>query len=336
MPTPASAPRKQRLLLALRILATLLLIGVVLVAVPLGKTWEVLRGIALWGVMAALVAELAQRTLSIVRWHLLLPPAGVRIPLTRTLRLGFVALFYNNFAPSTVGGDVAKSYLVIRGGASSSAAVVASVLVDRAVIGWGSLVAFGLLISAFLDTPEYQTAILVLLGGGLVAALVTLWLARRKCGTPDQPRGMFQTLLRKAADKLTEVSAALLRYRKHRIRLALSFAVSCLGIVAMGVALQYWCASLGHTLPLARMIAVAVILKIVGIVPVSISNIGWSEGATVVLLQWAGMSQSEALAVGVLQRAAGTLISLTGAFMQFGGKPAVAVEAVSETEEAAR
>lgn len=325
--------------MALRILATLLLIGVVLVAVPLGETWEALRGIALWGVLAALAAELAQRTLSIVRWHLLLPPAGVRIPLTRTLRLGFAGLFYNNFAPSTVGGDVAKSYLVIRSGASSSA-VVASVLVDRAIIGWGSLVAFGLLISVFLDTPEYQTAILVLLGGGLLAALVTLWLARRKCGAPDQPCGVFQTLLRKIANKLTEISSALLRYRKHRSRLALSFAVSCLGIVAMGVALQYWCASLGHALPLARMIAVGVILKIVGIVPVSISNIGWSEGATLVLLQWAGMSQAEALAVGVLQRAAGTLISLTGAFMQFGGKPSeangAAGEGVAEAEKAAQ
>lgn len=332
------SPRSKGLLfLLLRILATVLLVAFVLRAVPLGQTLNSLRTLALWAVAWAVVAELAMRVASIVRWHLLLAPAGVRVPLTETLRLGFIALFYNNFMPSTVGGDVAKSYLAVRGRDCSPAAVVASVLVDRAVVGWGSLVLFGLVLSAFLDTPQYQMAIVVLLGGGLVAAVLVILLARRQTSGAETGGGVVARLMRRVADKLTEVSAALLQYRHHRGALVSSFLVSCLTIVVMGLALQYWCLSLGYHLALIRMIAVAVILKIVGIVPVSIGNIGWSEAAVVVLLTWAGVTKTDALAVGLLQRMAGIALSLIGAGLQFWqpAAPAVAPVASAECDEPA-
>ena len=317
--------RKRPLLLVVRLLATLLLVGIVLRAVPLGETWAALRGLIPAWVAWALVVELAVRVISILRWHLLLPPAGVRLPFTETLRLGFIALFYNNFMPSTVGGDVAKSYLAVRGGQGTTATVVASVVVDRAVVGWGSLVVFGLIIGAFVDFPPFRYTMLILLGGGALAAVTTVLLARRQVSAAGaQPSGTVARLARKVVDKLSEVSSALLQYRHHRGSLAASWLVSCVGIMGTGLAVQYWCAALGHPLPILRMVAVAVILKITGIVPVSIGNIGWTEGATLLLLQWAGIPQSAALAVGVLQRVTGIALSLIGAGLQFWQPPAAA------------
>ena len=318
MEQPTANGRKGRLLLILRIVATIVFVGLVLWIAPLRETWSTLRGVVVGAMLIALAAELTQRVLSIWRWHLLLPPAGIRVPFLQTLRLGFIALFYNNFMPSTVGGDVAKSYLAIKGGQSSAEGVVASVLVDRMVVGWGSIVVFGLVISAFLDTPRYQAALVALLGAGVVAAVVVFLLARRQVSTTgEEPRGALNRWLRKAADMLTRISAALLRYRHHRAALGVSWLVSCATIPVMGIALQYWCASVGHPVPFVRMMAVAVILKIVGIVPVSINNVGWSEGATLVLLTWAGLGRPEALAVAVLQRIAGIVLSLLGAGAQF-------------------
>lgn len=314
----AGSRRKSRLLNLARVAATVLLVGAVLYAVPLGDTWQALRTILWVPVVWALAGELGQRVMAILRWHLLLPPAGLRLPFAQTLRLGFIGLFYNNFMPSTVGGDVAKSYLAIKGQPTAPAAVVASVLVDRFVVGWGSLVVCGLIISAFLDTPRFQTALLVLLVAGAVAAGAVLLLARRRVDAEAElPAGLLARLVRQAADKLTEVSTALLQYRRHHGSLAASWLVSCLNILLVGVTLQYWCASLGHSLPLLRLVAAGVILKIVGIVPVTINNVGWSEGATLVLLEWAGVPRSAALAVGVLQRVAGIALSLIGAGLQW-------------------
>jgi len=319
MTTKPASNRKRYLTLALRVLGTCLLVGLVLHTVPLGDTWTALRGLAPGWVAWALAAELAARVVSILRWHLLLAPAGVRVPFTTTLRLGFIALFYNNFMPSTLGGDVAKSVLAIRGGQSSPAAIVASVLVDRAVVGWGSLVAFGVVIGIVVDFPPFRYTMLVVLGGGLIAAVITALLARRQVSDAGQPpAGLVARLVRKVVDKLTEVSSALVQYRHHRGTVFAAWLVSCVGITLTGLAVQCWCTALGYPLPLLRMVAVAVILKIAGIVPVSIGNVGWTEGATLLLLRWAGMPQPVGLAVGVLQRVAGMTISLTGAVLQLG------------------
>ena len=330
MMTNPTSGRKRALLLILRVFATLLLVGIVLYTVPLGEVWSALRGMNLVWMLWALAVELAMRVVSILRWHLLLPPAGVRQSFMATLRLGFIALFYNNFMPSTVGGDVAKSYLAIRGSGAAPAAVVASVLVDRAVVGWGSLVVFGLVIGAFVDFPPFRVTMLVLLGGGLVAAVTVALLARRQVSADgQQPTGLVARLARKVVDKLSEVSSALVQYRHHRGHLAASWLVSCVGIVLTGASVQCWCAALGHPLPLLRMVAVAVILKIAGIVPVSLGNVGWTEGATLLLLQWAGIPQAVGLAVGVLQRVANLAFSLIGAAAQFGGPPGAVAEGIA-------
>lgn len=224
--------------------------------------------------------------------------------------------------PSTVGGDVAKSYLAIRWG-GSPAGVIASVLVDRAVVGWGALVVFGFILSAFVDMPRYQTAMLILIGGGLLAGLVTIFFARRQSQEErNMHRSFARQLFHKAANKLSEIAQALWQYRQHHSALAAAWIVSCLTIVTMGLALYYWCASLNEYVTFLHALAVAVILKILGVVPVSISNVGWSEGATLVLLQGVGVAPSAALAVGLLQRVAGIIISLLGALVQLSGTEA--------------
>ena len=45
----------------------------------------------------------------IFRWHVLLRPIGVTHSFLHTLGLGLIAIFYNSFVPSTLGGDAAKS-----------------------------------------------------------------------------------------------------------------------------------------------------------------------------------------------------------------------------------
>lgn len=305
-----------------RLIATIVLVGLVLQATPLSETWQALRGLWWQAAAWALFWELVQRVLIIWRWHLLLRPIGLPLPFIHTLRLGLIGLFYNNFMPSTVGGDIAKSYLAIRWG-GSPAGVIASVLVDRAVVGWGALVVCGFLLSAFVDMPRYQTAMLILIGGGLLAGLVTIFFAKRQCLKESvADKRLLRQLLYKIANKLSEISQALWQYRRHRAALAGAWLVSCLTIGTMGLALYYWCESLAQPVLFLNALAVAVILKILGVVPISISNVGWSEGATLVLLQAAGVAPSAALAVGLLQRVAGIIISLLGALVQLSGTEA--------------
>ena len=90
----------------------------------------------LWFYAASLAVVLAGQVVYAWRWRLLLAAAGVKAPFSLVLRQYFIGIFLNNFFPSTVGGDVAKVYLL--GREHGYRPVTASVLLDR-ILGLGLL-----------------------------------------------------------------------------------------------------------------------------------------------------------------------------------------------------
>ena len=306
-------------LLRVQVLGTVVLVAVLLYAVPLREALGCLGRVDLTALGLALLAELGHRALFILRWPFLLPATEPRCSFLHTLRLGFVGLFYNNFMISTLGGDTAKSVMMVQEQKAPAGDVVASVMVDRLVIGWGSLLLFGLAASAFVEVPSFRQVLLAVFAAGVCCGIGAVVLLRRqpRSEAPDTVAGPVRRLLTKAADTLAEIANALLRYRRRKLSLAGSFLASCCGIVVMGAAVRFWALAVGFPISLTEGSAVAVIVKIAGIVPVAINGLGWIEGAFVVLLQWAGMGRAEAFTVALMQRAAGILLSLLGAAAQF-------------------
>jgi len=64
----------------------------------------------LWVFLGCLVYIVSIITLAL-RWKIILNVQGVFIPYFRLLRIYFIAFFFNNFLPSTIGGDVMRVYL---------------------------------------------------------------------------------------------------------------------------------------------------------------------------------------------------------------------------------
>ncbi|NSW58233.1 MAG: flippase-like domain-containing protein [Armatimonadetes bacterium] len=310
--------RQNSLLLVLRLALTIACIVVVLGSVDVREAAATTARMAPLYLALAVGAEFAQRVLFVLRWHVLLAPAGIRIPVSQSLRLGFVALFYNNFMPSTVGGDAAKSYLLARRPGAETTGIIASVLVDRLLIGWGSMLMFGLAAGLVLDMSQYKWAMLVMFVAGMMGAGV-VWLAARRspAAEPGDGAPVMRRLVFRAATLFGELSRALLRYRHHRWALVASFLISSAGLVVMGFALQFWAAAVGFRLGTVEGVAISAVMKIVGMIPATINGLGWIEGATVVLLGWSGMTHADALAIAVAQRIAGTVLSLLGAGAQW-------------------
>lgn len=87
-----------------------------------------------------------------VRWHALLKPLGIHMPLLRTLTLNMVGAFYNTFMPGSTGGDVLKAWYAAKQTPLRTYAVM-SVIVDR-VIGLLALIVLGGAMAAY----QYLTA----------------------------------------------------------------------------------------------------------------------------------------------------------------------------------
>jgi len=295
---------------ALRLFVTLALLGVILAAIPLDQAWQAMGRVNLLWLAIALAWTFLLRATFALRWHLLLAPAGVRHSYLHTLVIALIGMFYDNFAPANLGGDMARSYLAADGHSAKVVDVAASVVADR-TLGLISLVLLGFASSALLGVPQLRLALWVLLGTG-VAGLSLAWiLARRTVGETSR------SPLRRVADKLSELSRALLRYRQHRVRLTGALLLSCLGICVGGVALSCWSRAFGFDLKLTQAVAIVVISSVVAMIPITINGLGLTDGAAILLLGWAGMGRPEALAQMMLQRIAVIALSLLGAGLQF-------------------
>jgi len=87
-----------------------------------------------------------------VRWSWLARGLGLKVQLTRKIRLYFLGMFLSLFLPSIIGGDVARGYLLARGRPGQGWAAAASVLLERA----NGVAAVSLLVTAcmvFLILP---------------------------------------------------------------------------------------------------------------------------------------------------------------------------------------
>src|SRR5207248_8290868 len=114
------------------------------------------------------------------RWHVLLKVQKIQLSLPRLLGLFLIGMFYNQFLPGGTGGDIIKSYYLLKETSDKKAGALLSVLFDR-FIGLVALVAItGALISLRFDflsqTPETRRLLwllLVLLGGSIGVLLST-------------------------------------------------------------------------------------------------------------------------------------------------------------------
>jgi glycosyltransferase 2 family protein len=323
MAEPAKQSRRRTL--AVRIAkwaVTVALCAYILYAVPLGDVPAITSKIDARYLAVGIIISFAHRVIFAWRWHVLLPAAGVIHSFVHTLGLHFIALFYQNFAPSTIGGDLTKGYLAAKGHDARGVDVAASVVADRS-IGLISLVVMGLLSTLIIDMPELRLLLWGLAGVAIVGGgMVWLW-TRSGAGQEDPPEQEAQDggLVHAAAKKVRQTVVALVGYRDHKAALVSALAISCLGVIVAGAALRYWCLAFGFDLGLTWAIGVTVIATIVGMIPMSINGLGWTEGAKIVLLGLAGMSQPAALALSALQRVVATLFSLIGGVLQFFRKP---------------
>ncbi len=131
--------------------------------------------------LGAVVALAAGVLLTFVRWYILVRAQGLPFQAVDALRLGLLGFFFNNFLPSSVGGDVIKAAFLARG-QSRRAAAVATVVMDLAIALWGVFWFVALLGGAFWLSGNLggaggtQSRVLITMAAATVGGSVVLWL----------------------------------------------------------------------------------------------------------------------------------------------------------------
>ncbi len=256
---------------------------------------------------AAMVAALLAPTLLMsLRWWLLLRGHGFDAPFGRTFLVTYAGIFFNNFLPGSVGGDIAKAVMAASG-EERKAAVVGTVILDR-LVGLAVMVVMGAVCMApYAGRFRDKTPVVVTYG--LPVLMVLAYAVYFNRGL----RGWVKDRLpfRKVLAELDGV------FRSVREKRGMVAGAACISVLSQGSAIlvAYGLArALGiDFVPLWAFFVFEPIIFIVTAAVPSVGGWGVQEGAYVFLFgAFGGMLPNQAVALSVLYKLAWILISIPG------------------------
>lgn len=228
-----------------------------------------------------------------VRWRGLLAAQGVEAPTTFLLKSVLVGMFFNNFLPSTVGGDAMRAYDSYRFARSGSA--VTSVIVDR-MLGLLVLSVFALVSVPF--APELTNQVPMLRFWIVGGALGLVGLAWSVFFTPlyDVLGGVLARLPAGLARTAGRAFASFGAYRGQRAALARAFGWSVL--LQANVVIHYilLARALGFTVPAHHFFLIVPLALYIMMVPVTVNGIGLRENVFALFLAAYGIGNASAVA----------------------------------------
>lgn len=314
---------KKTSLLVLRILVSLGLISWIMLKVDKQQLLESFRSLNIWLLLLSLAAYFVVNAICAWRWQLLLAARGIKSGYWTLLRYFLNGLFFGNFLPTTVGGDLARAYLVADDCKSKSEAL-ASVLVDR-FIGLFGVIITGIAGLILVAKGGQEIGLLKGMLIGIAAALLFVILFLNK-SLVKKFRWLFKLpLMQKVEHHLIDFYHAIYAYRTHKREVFLALFLSLMVQVFVVITAYLIALSLGIGISVIPFFLYMPVIAAVSMIPLSINGWGLQEGAFIVFFGRAGIAQPLALSLGFLYHLVAVGISLLGGLLWliFGGRKPV-------------
>ncbi len=274
---------------------------------------KVLSQIKVWPLFVALLCLLVSNLTGCLQWKTLLKTQGVHLSYFHVLRLYFVGLFFNNFMPGNVGGDVKKVYDIrVQGGVDSVGAGLTATFFDR-LFGFFflTLLALGVGSLFFIHDPEQRAFIIPSLWVFLGFCVLFAAIFSRRIG--ESLAKLLALVLPENIN--TRILRMLERFRSFRIwnLWGKLFVLSTITQV-LRVLVHYFCGiALGLDIAVSWYFFYIPLVALVSALPISIGGFGPRELLAQSLFAKAGVPVLESVIVQLLAYLAGLVISLFGA-----------------------
>ena len=328
---------RDKLITALKVVVSLGLIAYLLSRVDTNELVEALRSASTnyLYLLVALALYFGAITVGALKWQILLKAQGIRVPLGSLLSFTFVGLFFGNFLPTNVGGDVVRGYDLARHTLLPAETAV-SVVVDR-MMGLIAFVFIAVVMALLVIYTAGQAALsevaaLAALAFLALCSVFALMLSDRVRG---QVRRLFSApLLSGLAPQYDRLSGALSAYRRSYGALAASFCISAL-VLTIGSVVNYLISlALGGGIALLHIFLFTPLITFVLLIPISIGGIGLNQSAYVFFFNLVGVPEQKSLAMSLIMQAIIIVASLPGGVLWWrkrsAHRPEPATEATAE------
>jgi uncharacterized protein (TIRG00374 family) len=232
---------------------------------------------------AAVCAYVLVEVAAAFRWHVLLKVQGVTLRFSRVAALFLIGMFYNQFLPGGTGGDIIKSYLLLKETDRTAGALLA-VIFDR-LIGLVALVTITCVLTSvrfhwLAQTPQtrgFLWFLLIALGSSLLGLFTSFIISGFNLA--DRLPKKFP-----ARDKIIETSVAYHLYAHHWRTSIAAFAASIVAHLATFATFLCVAYALHANVGLIDFFAVMPIERTISALPISFGGAGWREVVLQIML----------------------------------------------------
>jgi len=256
------------------------------------------------------VLLVASNVLGSHQWNRLLRTVGIELPFWKVVAYYHVGLFWNNFLPANVGGDLARIADASRAG-SSRATAFSTVLLDRMI---GTVALGSLAVVTTLPAIDHFHLAAVYSGvlGFFVLASVLLWAVLQPAAMVLLERALSAVGLGRLRPGLTDLGARMAAFRGQRGMLV-QLLVIALVVQVMRIFVHVVVAhALGLHIPLTYFFLFVPLLAVIVSLPISLNGIGVREGAGIVLFGLVGLARESAFLLQFTTYLVAVAVSLIG------------------------
>ena len=251
-------------------------------------------------------------TISAFRWKLLLQSLQINSKIFYLVKSYLVASFFNNFIPSTIGGDSIRVYDSYKLGKSKSKGFVV-VFVDR-FLGLFALVIFTFIASfySFGIISKMSNINIWIIASLLISFIIILFILFPPLKFFNRLKNSRISILNKAGSLLYKIGEAFSQFRNRKPALLKALMLSV--FLQINVILYYYLISLslGFNIPIISFSFIVPLLIFILMVPISINGIGLRENALFFFFSFYGIPKTEAIAFAWIEFSMLLLLGIIG------------------------
>lgn len=281
--------------------------------------WSTFISVNPLAVVLVAVLFICTQSISTYRWSVILKK-DVEIPYRRLLSIYFIGMYFNNFLPTMVGGDLVKGYYLYKYTKKGDISL-ASIFMDR-YSGFFALITItsvALIFGYSLIKDTGLPGFFALLIGGFTAMSLVIWIGPLHSWVM---RILARIHFYGINQKIETFYRVLMGYKHRRDILVKIFICSLL--VQGGVMIGYWFLGrgLGMNVGVGYFFLFIPLTTAVAMLPISLSGLGIREGAFVFLFTKVGATQEQALTLSLMWFAIMAVVSIIGGveYVRLGGK----------------
>lgn len=273
-------------------------------------------------ILLAVFFQLVAKLIWTSRWQSVLRLNGIQHRFWRLFGIVHIGLFFNNFLPSSIGGDAIRGYYTSNS-KEGLAKSYGSLIIERTVgfLALALMVAIAVSYAIFRDTLQSFEVLLNVAGIGSIF-LFAFGMSLLFWDGWHRPMQIASNAFPAVSKMVSELSESVKMFRRASWRGRLPVIVSSAALQVVAVCFYLACArSLGISTPIVLFFVIIPVTIVVAMLPISLNGLGVRETTLIALLVHQGIDETQVGAFAILALAISTAFSLVGGIIYIFWRP---------------